>query len=167
MRLRWFILVRCPYVHVVSIALWSQQFSVHRWRSYHRYFTWMTDYLLHFDVWVLFRSIVVKYRLQFRNQIMILLWYLNIGQHNVIWIVGPCTVCWIVNTVSFAWEVNSLIDYLGILINQRTPLKRCRRPVQKVFIYEMVKIFMIFAPQAVGIKLLVAHYIFFIYFGSL
>lgn len=129
MRLRWFILVWCPYVHVVGIALWGQQFSVHRWRSYHCDFTWVTDYLLHFDVWVLFCSIVVKYRLQFRNQIMILFWYLNIRQHNVIWIVSPCTVSWIVNTISFAREVNSLIDYLGILVDQRTPLKRCGRPV--------------------------------------
>ena len=146
MRLRRLVLVAGPNVHIVCIAFWSQQFSIHRgWTNYSD-FSWMAYDLFDFDVWMLFGCIKIKYRFQFWNQVMILLWYFYVCQYDIIWAVGPSAVCWVVESICLAGKVNSLIYHLRVLIHQRTPLNWCRRPVQKVFVDKVIKWLMILPP---------------------
>ncbi len=157
MRLRRFVFITRPNVNIVGIAFGRQQFSVHWWGTNYRDFTWMTDDLLYFDVRVLFSRIVVENWLELWDKVVVFLWDLNIRQHNVIRIVCPSIFIWIVKPVSFTRKVNSLVDNFGVLTQKRTPLNRCRRPVQKILVHKMIKLSVVFSPHAVRVQFFVAH----------
>ena len=70
----------------------------------------MADDLLDLDVWVLFGRIVIEYGFKFGDEEIVFFGYLDIGENNVVGIVGPCVVSCIVEAVCLAREVNSLVD---------------------------------------------------------
>lgn len=129
MGLRRLVLIAGPYVNVICVAFWGQQLSIHRRRTNDRNLPWMADYLFDLNIGMLFCSIVVKYRLELRNQVVVLFRNLYICQNNVVWIVCPGVVSWVVQAVSLTGEVNSLVDHFWVLVHERTPLNRCGRPV--------------------------------------